>query len=152
MRKLATDEERRKNRLESVRKYDQKNKEARHQYYLDHRDDILQKMKGYRQEHKEERRGYVRNQDPLKKKHWQLMAKYGMSIEEFDLRKEKQHNLCAICQNPFSENPKYIHVDHDHTSGKVRGILCNHCNSILGLGSENILIFESVIKYLKENV
>ena len=43
------------------------------------------------------------------------------------------------------------HVDHNHTTKKVRGLLCNNCNAALGFAKENVATLELLIKYIKEH-
>jgi len=68
--------------------------------------------------------------------------------EKEDLVK-KQNGMCAICGSSF-ENTK-INVDHDHITGKVRGILCNKCNSAIGFFNDNVENLKSAIKYLENH-
>lgn len=56
-----------------------------------------------------------------------------------------QEGKCKICFE-FSEK---LHVDHDHETGVVRGLLCGNHNRMLGMAKENVLIFESAITYLR---
>lgn len=60
-----------------------------------------------------------------------LMRNYGMTIEDFDALLEAQGGRCAICGTD-TPNGRNWHVDHNHDTGKVRGILCSSCN--LGIG------------------
>lgn len=59
---------------------------------------------------------------------------YGISEEDFDQRLEEQHFACAGCLQPFFELPQ---IDHCHTSGSVRGLLCRPCNWTLGHAKDN---------------
>lgn len=56
------------------------------------------------------------------------LKKYGLSLEGFNDMRDKQNGRCAICACV----PDQFYVDHCHSTGAVRGLLCNHCN--LGLG------------------
>lgn len=61
-----------------------------------------------------------------------------------------QDGLCAICKAPETPEPKgNLHVDHDHTSGRVRGLLCFPCNAGLGSFKDDIERLEAAIEYLK---
>lgn len=75
---------------------------------------------------------------------------YGITIEQKATMVAKQNNQCAICCKSF-ELPRDIHVDHSHSTGKVRGILCSNCNTGLGKFQDKLLFLEAAIKYLKEN-
>jgi hypothetical protein len=59
---------------------------------------------------------------------------------------ETQGGLCAICEGPL-ERP---HVDHDHTTGKVRGILCFNCNAGLGKFQDNVAVMAAAVEYLRK--
>lgn len=60
-----------------------------------------------------------------------------------------QGGVCAICKSP--ENGRYAHlsVDHDHDTGKIRGLLCNNCNRGIGLLKDDPKILEQAKKYLE---
>ena len=70
---------------------------------------------------------------------------YGLSDESFKLIIEAQKGLCGICSTQLSGTHRgnSPYVDHDHNTGKVRGILCRSCNFGLGLFSDN---FSRLIK------
>jgi len=55
--------------------------------------------------------------------------KYGITPSDYLGMLEKQGHKCAICALPASAQTKGLHVDHDHKTGKVRGLLCHHCNT-----------------------
>jgi len=76
-----------------------------------------------------------------------LRRNYGISEKEYDDLLQQQDNLCAICRTKSSKN---LHVDHDHDTGKVRGLLCSNCNTSLGLLRENPALFLSAVEYLKK--
>lgn len=64
-----------------------------------------------------------------------LKKEYGLTIEEYELMFSSQSGLCLICQTPGHSNnrQKYpLYVDHNHETGKVRGLLCATCNTMLG--------------------
>lgn len=72
--------------------------------------------------------------------------KYGITKKLFDELLLKQNNTCAICKKSFNND---IHIDHDHSSNKVRGILCAKCNKGLGQFNDNIQCLTNAIIYLK---
>ena len=79
-----------------------------------------------------------------------LKRKYGITLGQYEELKLMQDNKCAICKTPSNECSKGIlFVDHNHNTGKVRGLLCNKCNAAIGLLNENILLFEAAKSYLK---
>lgn len=78
--------------------------------------------------------------------------KYGLSPEEYLRMLVEQDHLCAICGNPETRQIKgkltSLSVDHDHKTGKVRQLLCNRCNVILGKLKENINVSRAITEYL----
>jgi len=60
------------------------------------------------------------------------MHKYGINMDDYDSILECQHGGCNICGKTVDEAGYDLHVDHDHATGVVRGLLCAHCNSKLG--------------------
>lgn len=78
-----------------------------------------------------------------------LQKKYGISIAQFEAMWEKQKGLCAICGRRLTKGDKGYAIDHDHNTGRVRGLLCPVCNKLLGMAYEDITILEKAIVYLK---
>lgn len=69
---------------------------------------------------------------------------YGISANGFDVLKKKQKNRCAIC----GVKPNKLCIDHNHVTGKVRGLLCRDCNLILGHCDDSPIVLDSAKKYL----
>jgi hypothetical protein len=59
-----------------------------------------------------------------------LKRTYGMTLEDYGHMLEAQGGVCAVCGRPPSEIS--LHVDHDHDTGRIRGLLCFRCNNALG--------------------
>ena len=59
---------------------------------------------------------------------WYLEKGYGVTIEQYNDLFQKQNGECAICHKPQSEMKLQLSVDHCHTTGKTRGLLCQRCN------------------------
>jgi hypothetical protein len=76
------------------------------------------------------------------------LRKYGVTLEEVLALLAKQDGKCAICGKPILAR---YHVDHDHGTGKVRGLLCFSCNGGLGSFSDNVDRLRSAIAYLEGN-
>lgn len=88
----------------------------------------------------------------LSSKKTKLKSTYGMTIEDFENMKDAQGGCCYVCRvAETSLKGRSLCVDHDHNTGKIRKLLCNSCNTSLGLLKENIDIMESLIAYVKEN-
>lgn len=87
-----------------------------------------------------------------------LQSLYGLSRVEYEQLATKQNNLCAICKKPESiinkktGLTKNLSVDHCHSTGKIRGLLCGNCNTAIGLLKENIVTCKAVISYLKKTI
>lgn len=62
---------------------------------------------------------------------------------------DAQQNKCAICGTDASEFNKAFAVDHCHTTGKVRGLLCWHCNTSIGKFKDDVLLLQRAIDYLQ---
>jgi Recombination endonuclease VII len=60
---------------------------------------------------------------------------------------ESQNGCCAICETPFTETPR---LDHDHVSGEMRGLLCNHCNLGIGLLNDDSELVRKALLYLEK--
>ena len=81
---------------------------------------------------------------------WTLEKKYGITVEQFDEMRVKQEYRCWICHKHESELGKILHIDHNHATGKVRALLCMHCNHAIGSFKENVNSLENAINYLVE--
>lgn len=77
-----------------------------------------------------------------------LKEKYGMTIEHYEELMLKQSGVCAICGK---KDKSRLSVDHDHATGKIRGLLCRQHNAGLGIFSDNEELLLKAIKYLKEH-
>jgi hypothetical protein len=73
---------------------------------------------------------------------------YGISPEQFEKKLQEQKGVCSICHKP-EKGKRSLNIDHDHASGKVRGILCSKCNLLLGYSGDNINILMNAIDYLR---
>ena len=84
-----------------------------------------------------------------------LKYRYGISVEQFNLIREKQDSRCAICKTELeikkdsTFRSKKAAVDHCHVTGKIRGLLCSSCNKGLGLFYDNEALLASAIEYLE---
>lgn len=74
--------------------------------------------------------------------------KYKIPEEQVKLLWERK--ICDICGN-LNKNSKKVCIDHCHTTGKVRGTLCDDCNTALGKFKDSIELLEQAVKYLKEH-
>src|ERR1035437_7141100 len=87
-----------------------------------------------------------RDNDPMfneQNRNRRLLKLYRISLDEYNDMAIKQKHRCAICCKV-----RKLVVDHDHSTDKVRGLLCMTCNVILGSIKENIGILDFAIRYL----
>jgi hypothetical protein len=82
-----------------------------------------------------------------------LRSKYGISAAEYDQRLEAQHGGCAICGNGATQTRfgKYLNVDHDHQTARVRGLLCDQCNHAIGLLRDDPALLRAAADYLERH-
>ena len=73
---------------------------------------------------------------------------FGITLKEYNVLLEQQKFLCAICKE--KDLKIRLAVDHDHKTGKIRGLLCSRCNLTLGKVKESIVILNKMIVYIKQ--
>ena len=88
------------------------------------------------------------------KRIYKYMSLYGISLEQFNDMYTKQKGVCAICKKPEtcltrSGKTKQLSVDHCHTTKKVRGLLCNSCNNLIGRSKDDMDVLTNAVSYLK---
>jgi len=130
------------------KKYYNNNKERliakNKRYYNAHKMQVSAKHKIYRESHKEKIKSLLRI-------NW-LRRNYGIDPKDFDNLLLIQNNKCLICGQPLDlQNPKNVCVDHNHLTGKIRGILCNKCNLAIGLLRDNPEYTKRATEYLERN-
>lgn len=78
---------------------------------------------------------------------------YGLTLEGYNAMLSAQKGRCASCRSPFDEvefSKRRPNVDHDHDSGRVRGLLCNACNRAAGLLGDDPTLLEALAAYLRK--
>lgn len=75
---------------------------------------------------------------------------YGITGEQYNVMLESQGMVCAICKQ-VNAGSRSLNIDHDHKTGKVRGLLCTSCNTMLGKIGDNMETLYSTISYLASN-
>lgn len=122
---------------------DTKNETRKTKYHTDadFRQRVIDRSKQYRIDH------------PTAKRSQDLYSKYGMTLQEYDEMLKNQDGKCAICGMNAEDNGRYgvLYVDHNHQTGKIRGLLCENCNFGLGIFKDNIDILNNAVKYLEDN-
>jgi hypothetical protein len=74
--------------------------------------------------------------------------KYGITGDEFRVMLDKQEEKCLVCKQTDEKN---LSVDHDHSTGMVRGIICNRCNMALGNVGDSPKILRALADYLEKH-
>lgn len=118
-------------------------------YYLKNREKYDARNRKWAKEHPEKIKEYGRNwqkNNPEKARSNRLKYKYGITLDEYNIIYVNQNGVCAICRKINFRN---LVVDHHHITGKVRGLLCDNCNVVLGLIGEQKEIAQDIIKYLE---
>lgn len=85
-----------------------------------------------------------------------LRHHYGITLEQYNQMHEGQNGLCAMCGKPEAHSThrletKWLSVDHDHETGRLRELLCAHCNTLLGLGDDDPLLLIAGALYLHKH-
>jgi hypothetical protein len=141
------------------RRWREKNPEKKQawdrRYYDQNKEKVRAQANAYYGENRESIRAaeqQKRQDDPGKYRlveRRRALAKYGLSLEDYDRLLEEQGGVCAIC-GQRCKTGRNLAVDHCHTSGKVRGLLCGACNSGLGHFKEDPALFAAAVGYLAE--
>lgn len=76
---------------------------------------------------------------------------HGITVEQFDKMFKDQNGRCYICNVAHQDNNQGLAIDHCHTTGKIRKLLCGKCNRGLGHVDESVEILEKMISYIKEH-
>ena len=119
------------------------------------RDQTIARVKKWQQENAERLNAYrrERNKDPEVKRRLReghLRRKYGLTIAGYEQMLAEQYGGCAICGRPEPEGGS-LHVDHDHETGAVRGLLCFPCNQAIGAFEEDIEFLSAALGYLRRH-
>ncbi len=92
--------------------------------------------------------------DPCKRAFYadyNMRQRYGITLEDYERMVEEQGHRCAACNGELAERPgkgERFHIDHCHSSGEVRGLLCQPCNLAVGQLGDDPLRALDVAKYL----
>ena len=117
----------------------------------------------YREAHREERAAYdaerwramsVETRHEIAARSWRRtgrLSRYGVSAEQFAEMVEKQDGRCAICGEVFAYTGRWDrpNLDHDHQTDAVRGLLCHHCNTMLGFARDSLDVLEAAVNYMR---
>ncbi len=109
-------------------------------YYLRNKERIQEYKRGY----------YQKNRQRWQEK---KLAQYGLTPESYTAMAEAQSYKCVICNRPAAEDRDgVLHVDHNHATGEVRGLLCSQCNVALGLLQDSAELLRKAASYLDRRI
>jgi hypothetical protein len=99
------------------------------------------------------KKGVVKKDNKLPEKIRQLKIRYNLSYEEYLGMYNKQNGKCLICEKEkVLGTKKGLYVDHCHTTGKVRGLLCSACNTTIGhIENNHSSLLKNIESYLTKN-
>ena len=125
--------------------------EAQWKYYREN-DEAREKIKARERKryHEEDEEAREKRKERARRNH--IYKKYGLTIEQFDEMNADQNGKCAICGGVDTRGPSHkLSIDHCHTTGNIRGLLCNNCNRGLGLLGDTKEALEKALFYLTKN-
>lgn len=110
-----------------------------------------QKERAYQREYQKKWRA----KNPNKARSKNLRYNFGISTKQYETLLLSQRGVCAICQQPETARAKNgkvkrLAVDHDHKTGRIRGLLCNNCNIGIGAFGDNDEHMRSAVAYIQE--
>lgn len=130
--------------------------ERNRQNYLKNKEAYKQRAREWKEANREKARASSaksrKNAPREQTKNNELKTKYGISWDEYVQMFDTQAGGCAICRKPLqlvsTVRGVTAHVDHCHTTGKVRGLLCNSCNRGIGYLQDNASLLRLAAEYL----
>lgn len=86
-----------------------------------------------------------------------LSRRYKTTYQEIKAMWEEQGGACALCATPLEldntvrNQADAVHVDHCHSTNDIRGLLCRHCNLLLGHAKDRVVVLQAAIRYLRKS-
>ncbi len=116
---------------------------AHHKEYLNENPHIRDKINANK------RKYYKTSEFQEKQRRRCYKLRYGITLEMYNEMLEAQNGVCAICGRDYNhKRHKHFHVDHNHKTSKVRGLLCIRCNTLVGNSGESVEILKKAIDYI----
>jgi hypothetical protein len=130
-------------------------KAREHERYAENKERECARVREYNRTHSKEIKA-KRKKAPYESIRKKNLRQYGMSLEDYDFFLEKQGGVCAICKKPevvveSGKAPRTLHVDHCHSTLRVRGLLCQRCNLMVGLSKDSSAILRDAADYLEKS-
>ena len=132
-------------------------------YYVTHREAEIAKVRRYQALNVDsiriKRLAYEAGLDPVvflaRKRNWDRAWRYGLTPDQYDQMVAEQRGVCAICERPETRRGQHglvlpLSIDHDHETGRVRGLLCARCNATLAF-VENAALLNAATDYLRRH-
>jgi Recombination endonuclease VII len=134
-------ERRKRLRREWTEANDEQYRARKHEHYLRNREQILERQK----------EAYRAN--PQKWREANRLRNFGLTQDEFNTLLKAQDDRCAICKTRFSLTVRSqgCHVDHNHSTDEIRGLLCHLCNVALGCAHDNPKLLRKMARYLERS-
>lgn len=132
----------------------EKGKARRARYIKKHPVEIAERARKYRLKNadkiRENREKYINSETGKAKcRNYVLKQQYGIDLQIYNQMFEQQNGCCAICGKHQSELKIALAVDHDHKTGKIRGLLCRQCNLLIGNSNESVDVLKKATTYLE---
>jgi hypothetical protein len=94
---------------------------------------------------------YPRDHEKTREAAWK--RRYGITREDYNRMFSDQNGSCKICKTTeIGRGHTHFHVDHNHTTGKIRGLLCDKCNRGLGYFDDRYDLLKDASSYLQEHL
>lgn len=112
-----------------------------------------EKVKALNEKNKDVRKAYyARPEIKMKYRKKAIEHAFKIKYEQYEEMLEEQNNVCAICKKPETcTKLNFLSVDHDHSTGKIRGLLCRACNHGIGNFLDSVENLTEAIHYLNKN-
>ena len=117
-------------------------------HHLAIKEEIKAKARAYYHKNKEKIQKYTNSRSRAK----HLKRTYGLTLIDYDNLLNRQLGVCAICGSSDSFGHGRFAVDHNHLTGKVRGLLCSKCNTGLGFFKDSPKLLLKAVSYLSKEV
>ena len=98
-----------------------------------------------------QREDYAADPEPFRARNRKYL--YGLTPDQLQALRQSQANRCAVCKAPFNDKIRDLkcHIDHDHSTSQVRGLLCKLCNLAIGYARDNPAILSAMARYLRRD-
>ncbi len=141
---------------ESYHRHKEYNNAKHREYYEKNKDKCLELSRQWRLKNIDKikeysKENYSLNKDKIaeynkKNRLHQRVIKYNLTDDKFNIMYNSQNGCCAICGKH-----RKLEIEHNHQTGKVRGLVCHKCNVVIGMCEENVEVLQKAIEYLNKN-